>query len=223
MKVLKFPLIKITGCFVFGIIVAHNTKPPFLLILILLLLGISFLLLSYFFSLKSLNQKTSFGIIALCTSFLIGIFTLVCNNQTLNSFHYIHHLTETDKDHSSEIIIKEKLKNTINNDRYVAKIASLDGKKSYGNIILNIRKDSVLPTIEMGSHLKVMGSFYLNRKPNNPNQFDYGKYLENQQIYAQIYADASNIQISPIVDKTVSYYASKLRNKIIRNLEKNHF
>lgn len=223
MKVLKFPLIKITGCFVFGIIIAHYTKPPFLLILILLLLGISLLLMSNFFSSKNLKQKTFFGIITLYTSFLIGIFTLICNNQTLNSFHYIHHLTETDKDHTSEIIIKEKLKNTINNDRYVAKIVSLDNKRSYGNIILNIRKDSILPTIEMGSHLKVMGSFYLNRKPNNPNQFDYGKYLENQQIYAQIYADASNIQISSIVDKTVSFYASKLRNKIIRNLEKNHF
>ncbi len=124
------------------------------------------------------------------TSFFIGSFTLVINNDKLNSNHYLKNLKSVENEYSAEIIIKEKLKNTINNDRYVAKIIELNNKKSYGKIILNIRKDSLMPTLEMGSHLKVIGSFYKNRKPNNPDQFDYGKYLENQQIYAQVYADA---------------------------------
>jgi competence protein ComEC len=149
--------------------------------------------------------------------------TLIISNQTLNKNHYLHHIDQSENEISTELIIKEKLKNNLNNDRYVAEMILLNGKKSYGKIILNIRKDSVLPTVEIGSHLMVDGSFYKNRKPNNPNQFDYGKYLENQQIYAQIYADTADIKINPIVDKSISHYASKLRNRIIQNLEKNNF
>ncbi|GEC78960.1 ComEC/Rec2 family competence protein [Flavobacterium aquatile] len=199
------------------------SKPTFLLTLILLLICSSITLIINLLSNKKTVYKSLFGIFCLITSFFIGSFTLVLNNDKLNSSHYLKDLKSVENEYSAEIIIKEKLKNTINNDRYVAKIIELNSHKSYGKIILNIRKDSLMPTLEMGSHLKVAGSFYKNRKPNNPDQFDYGKYLENQQIYAQVYADASKIKIGSQVDRTISYYASKLRNRIIYNLEKNNF
>lgn len=221
MKVLQFPLIKITGCFVLGIFVAHHTNPPFLWTLIGLMIGLSLLVISYFIS--KIKLSFSFDFLALTTSFFLGIFTLTNSNQTLDSNHYIHHLTANKAEYTSEVVVKEKLKNTGNNDRYVVNMIQLNGKSSYGKIILNIRKETAKPTIEIGSHLKVFGSLYKNRAPNNPNQFDYGSYLENQQIYAQLYADANDIKINPNIDKNIFYYANRLRNKIIQNLEKNHF
>jgi competence protein ComEC len=223
MKVLQFPLVRITLCFVFGIIFSQITKPNLVLLFIALLLCVFSLIFFYFKNKNDLFQKPLFGFVALFTSFIIGMVTLIISNQTLNKNHYLHHIDQSENEISTELIIKEKLKNNLNNDRYVAEMILLNGKKSYGKIILNIRKDSVLPTVEIGSHLMVNGSFYKNRKPNNPNQFDYGKYLENQQIYAQIYADTADIKINPIVDKSISHYASKLRNRIIQNLEKNNF
>jgi competence protein ComEC len=223
MKVLQFPLLKITGSFVLGILCAHYAKPSFLLALLCLLVGMAVLCFFFFTSKKNIFQKFSFGVATLIVSFFIGVFTLVSNNQTLNTNHYLHQLSNSDKEYSSEIVVKEKLKNSNKNDRYVAFLYKLNHKESCGKVILNIKKDSILQTIEIGTHLKVIGSLYVNRNPNNPNQFDYGNYLENQQIYAQLYADASDIKISTISSKSVSYYASKLRNKIIHNLEKNHF
>jgi len=223
MKVLQFPLLKITGSFVLGILCAHYAKPSFLLALLCLLVGMAVLCFFFFTSKKNIFQKFSFGVATLIVSFFIGVFTLVSNNQTLNANHYLHQLSNSDKEYSSEIVVKEKLKNSNKNDRYVAFLYKLNHKESCGKVILNIKKDSILQTIEIGTHLKVIGSLYVNRNPNNPNQFDYGNYLENQQIYAQLYADASDIKISTISSKSVSYYASKLRNKIIHNLEKNHF
>lgn len=223
MKVVQFPLIKITFCFLLGVLFAQMVKSTFLLTLISLLFFILTALIMNFLSNKKAIYKSLFGVFCLITSFFIGSLTLVLNDDTLNSNHYLKDLKSVENEYSAEIIIKEKLKNTINNDRYVAKIIKLNDKKSYGKIILNIRKDSLMPTFEMGSNLKVTGSFYKNRKPNNPDQFDYGKYLENQQIYAQIYADASSIKIGYHVDKTISFYASKLRNRIIQNLEENNF
>lgn len=223
MKVLQFPLIKVTICFVLGIFFSHVTKPSYNIILFILLSSFLLLTVGYFFVLKRQKINAYFGVFTILTSFLIGAFTLVSNNQTSHPNHYKHQTLDSENNYPCEIIISEKLKNTSNNDRYVAKVISINKDKSYGKIILNIRKDSTSTNIELGSHLKVNGTFYKNRNPFNPNQFDYGKYLENQQIYAQIYADASDILIGDNVEKGLNYYASKLRNKIIYNLEKNNF
>ncbi|WP_298393817.1 ComEC/Rec2 family competence protein [Flavobacterium sp.] len=223
MKVLQFPLVRITLCFVGGIIFSQFTKPHLLLLIILLFCGLGSLCFLYFKTKKELLQNSSFGIATLFTSFVIGMFALSSSNQTLNKNHYLHQINAEDNEITCELIIKEKLKNTLNNDRYVVETIQINDKKSYGKLILNIRKDSTLPIIEVGSQLYVDGTFYKNRKPNNPNQFDYGKYLVNQQIYAQVYADANDVKINPIIAKSISYYASKLRNRIIKNLEKNNF
>ncbi len=223
MKVLDFPLIKITGCFVFGLLFAHYTKPPFLFTISSLLVGLLVLLFMFFLSKKRTRFQPFFGITTLALSFLIGVFTFVSNNQTLHPKHYTHQLAVGTKECTAELRIREKLKNTTTNDRYVADVIALNNQKSYGKIILNIQRETLSSSIDIGSPLKVKGSFYKNRTPNNPNQFDYGNYLENQQIYAQLYADASEIKIGAVAQKSIAYYASQLRNKIIHNLEKNHF
>jgi competence protein ComEC len=76
---------------------------------------------------------------------------------------------------------------------------------------------------EIGTPLLIKGILSKNRPPNNPNQFDYSKYLENKQIYAQLYADVEEIKIGTEIEKNIWYYSSKLRTRIIRNLEKNNF
>ncbi len=223
MKVLQFPLVRVTLFFVFGILFAQITKPKLHLFFLLVSSAITLLILSYFFSKKRLIFKSQFGLFTFLTSFLIGAFALVCSVQTNNYNHYIHQLDAIKKDNSIEILVKEKLKTTTTNDRYVVQVHTLNGKKSYGKLLVNITKESSSHPIEIGKSLKIIGSIYLNKKPNNPNQFDYGKYLENQQIYGQIYTNYSDVKISKQVEKSISYYAGILRNRIIHNLEKNHF
>ncbi len=223
MKVLQFPLVRVTLFFVFGILFAQITKPK--LHLLFLLVSSTFLLLifSYFFSKKRPIHKLHFGLLTFLTSFLIGVFTLVTAVQTNNSNHYVYQLNLIKKDNFIEILIKEKLKTSTKNDRFVAQIHTLNGKKSYGKLLVNIAKDSTTHPIDIGALLKIKGSIYLTKKPNNPNQFDYAKYLENKQIYGQIYTDYSRIKVNQHFEKSIVNYASKLRTRIIRNLEKNHF
>ena len=218
MKVLRFPLIKITLFFVLGILFSHFLVLSFFTIVSILIVTFLLLVVSFF----SKNKKI-FGILTLIISFVIGSFTLLCNNETRNLNHYSYKINSDNEIYNAEIKVVEKIKNTTKNDRYIVKIISLNDTLSTGKLILNIKKEIVLPSIDIGSHLKVKGSFYKNRDPNNPNQFDYGSYLENKQIYAQIYANASAIKISSKIDKNLNYYASKIRNKIILNLERNGF
>lgn len=223
MRVLQFPLIKITGCFVLGLLLAHYAKPPFSVALIALLISFIAVIITYFIPRKTIIPKNHFGIATFLAAFLIGVFTFVSNNQTRNKLHYIHFISTQKKNYTATITLKEKLKNTAVNNRYVAQMITLNGKESFGKVLLNIKKDQSVSNIEIGSTLKIKGYFYKNRSPNNPNQFDYGSYLENRQIYGQLYTSASDIKLNSVVEKSIAYYASLWRNRIVKNLEKNHF
>ena len=222
MRVLQFPLIKITASFVLGLLIAHYTKPAFLVSLIAVLLSLLTLFSVYFYTKSKLVITNLFGITALSTALFIGIFTTVTQDPTRNKTHYIHFISNQNKNCAVVLIIKEKLKNTAVSNRYVAQIISLDGKTTCGKLLLNLKKSTPLK-IDIGFKIQAIGTIRKTMPPMNPNQFDYGKYLENQHIYGQMYVNSTSVKSSRIKEKSVFYYASLLRNKIIQNLEKNHF
>lgn len=223
MKVLQFPLVKITIFFVAGIVFAQFYKIDFIISIVALISSLFSLIISYVYSLKNSFKKSYFGILVLITSILLGNFTVISKDETRNPNHYLHKITDYEKPHISEITIIEKLRSSKSNDRYIATICTIDKDVSSGKIILNIKKSLNSPLFDIGNNLKINGKFYKNRVPNNPNQFDYGNYLEVKQIYGQFYCELDNVKIATKSDESLSYYASKIRNKIIRNLRKNKF
>ncbi len=218
MKVMHFPLAKIAIAFILGLFVAHYSNPSCLFSVGFF--GISLLSLFLFsFIFKFINL---FGYWAIVCAFSLGFLIQFLHYQPNKRNHYLHALQDENEVFLIEIQIKERLKSTELNDRYRAEILSLNHQKSCGTIIFNLRKDSseFLPT---GTILQTSSSIYKNKKPSNPNQFDYGNYLANQNIYAQIYADNEELTIDPNLQKDWNYYASIIRNRIIRNLESHHF
>jgi competence protein ComEC len=222
-KVVQFPLVRITLFFISGILFAQHIKPNFNWILLALLVGFLLVFLSFLFFLKRLKKPFLFGVFAVLLSFFIGVFAFVSSNPIHNHEHYFHQLNKVNDYNSFEITIKEKLKTTAYFERYVAQVNQINEIKSKGKIVVNIKKDSSSHLIPIGTRISLNGTLHKNKKPNNPNQFDYGRYLENQHIYGQIYSDYTTLKTSTLPEKSVSYYASKLRNRIIHNLEKNNF
>ncbi|MBP7470302.1 MAG: ComEC family competence protein, partial [Flavobacterium sp.] len=147
----------------------------------------------------------------------------IIHTDSFQTNNYIHHKSIFEKPHLLSVTIREKLRSSSFNDRYVVLVNQIDGVAKSGRLLLNVRKDSLNRTFEIGTRLQIKGSLYQNGPAKNPNQFDYGKYLENKQIYAQMYADVSEMKMGSIIEKDVWYYTSKLRTKIIRNLEKSNF
>nr|WP_315208649.1 ComEC/Rec2 family competence protein [uncultured Flavobacterium sp.] len=223
MKVLEFPLARITIGFISGILFAYYFHLPLSLLFILLSIFISIFGVLYF-TLKNKSKNVFyFGLTTYLLSFLIGISTQVIHIDHFQKSNYSHITTIFEEPHSISIIIREKLKSTLFTDRYIAIINRIDEKEHTGRIILNIQKDSLHLEFEIGTPLLTKGILSKNRPPNNPNQFDYSKYLENKQIYAQLYANIEEIKIGTEIEKNIWYYSSKLRTRIIRNLEKNNF
>jgi competence protein ComEC len=122
-----------------------------------------------------------------------------------------------------EVVLREKIKGSKWNDRFIALVKRIDGKQSTGRILLTIPKSLSNTKLLIGSNLQIKGTVLKHKTITNPNQFDYGRYLSSKSIFAQIYANPDEIKISPSVDQNIWHYADVLRTKIIRNLEINHF
>ncbi len=223
MSILTFPLARITIGFVAGILGAYYLNPnPECIFILLLLAGIVFSI-TYFLSKQITINPLYFGFATYFLAMGIGATTQIIHTDSYQQSNYVHDPTIFEKPHLISVTVREKLRSSAYNDRYIAIVNKIDTKKHSGRILLNVRKDSLNHPFEIGTHLRIKGALYKNSLAKNPNQFDYGKYLENKQIYAQLYADAAEIQTGSRLDKDPWYYTSKLRTKIIHNLEKNHF
>lgn len=221
MKILQFPLARITLGFILGLILYQNYKPELLWIYLSLLIGILFLTAFHFWAKRKTIYQSVFGITTLLLSFIIGISTAAFHNETLRPNHYLNQIQE-EVYYEIDITIREKLKSTLKNSRYISNVNAIDGNKSFGKIILNIKQTKPALHLPIGSRIKVYGGIYKNKNPFNPNQFDYGKYLENQQIYGQIYTGENQIILGK-AEVSLWAYFSNFRSKIIQNLEQSEF
>ncbi len=219
MQILKFPLARIAVWFILGLLASFYLKPS--ISFAFLFLGIAFLLfaISYFLAQKDFIQKIYFAIATYILFAFIGVSTYSINNESYNSSHYLHMINDS-KEHSVSITLTEKLKSSTYNQRYFGTLNSYDSKIATGKILVNIQKEGLKQNLSIGTMLLVEGTILKHQEPHNPNQFDYGKYLENKSIYGQIYTDAFNVKISSEVDRSIWYYAANFRNTIVQNLKK---
>lgn len=223
MKILGFPLARITIGFVLGILLTYHLKPTVLSVFSFLCAGSFVFVIVYFVSKIKVVNPIYFGFSAYFLAFGIGVTTQIIHTNSFQKSNYIHSQSFFEKNHSISVTIREKLRSSSYNDRYIVLVNKIDNLAKTGKILLNLKKDSLNHSFEIGTHLQINGNLYKTNQARNPNQFDYGKYLESKQIYAQIYADASKIKIGSFIKKDVWFYTSKLRTKIIRNLEKSSF
>jgi competence protein ComEC len=223
MKVLQFPLARITILFIFGILFTFFLKPSLSVVFAILTIS-SLLFIGTYYTFKT-NTKSIFlfGTATYLLAFSIGSTTQTVHTESIQQNNYTHYKNSYDEKHIYTLTLREKLKNTAFSERYIAQLNTIDEKKFSGKILLNIRKDSIKRSFIIGNQLKINGFLSKNTISKNPNQFDYSKYLENKQIYAQLYTDRNNIQISSQIKKDIWYYSARLRARIIQNLEKKNF
>ena len=223
MKVIEFPLTKITVSFIIGILFAYYYKINPEYIVLILFTGLLTFTVALLYSKRRNASPIIFGLSTYLLAFIIGLTTQVTHTESNQKNNYINYKALFDKTQNLEVTVREKLRSSQYNDRYIVLVKKINDSETTGRILLNIRKNSLEQSIKIGTHLRISGILIENSKAKNPNQFDYGKYLENKQIYAQIYSDYSTSKTNLIIDKNVWYYASAIRNNILRNLEKNNF
>lgn len=221
MKVLQFPLARITIGFILGLLFAYYVQLTIEIVFSTLILF--FIIFGFLFYLNKNKSSIYFGVATYLLSFIIGVTNQIVHTDYFRKSNYIRDATLFEKPHFINLTVREKLKNTSYSDRYIAIVNRADKKEKTGRILLNIPKDSTNNELEIGTSLLIKGTLTKNKPLSNPNQFDYNKYLENKKIYAQLYAEVGQIKIGSKIQKNIWYYSSKLSARIIRNLERNNF
>lgn len=223
MKVLNFPLARITIWFICGILTAYYFQPAFQLVIPAFSIGF----IAFFFVCFTIrkNQKPNlfFGISTYFISFCIGVITLLFHTESLQKSNYLHCKEAFEVPQTITLIIREKLKSNSYNDRYIARLKSINNKDYSGKIIVNIQKDTVQDHIIIGSVISAKTILQPNSSNKNPNQFDYGKYLSDKQIYAQLYLNKGEISINKKSKKDLWYYSGCLHSRIYQHLKKADF
>ena len=222
MKVLDFPLTKITIWFLFGILFCYYCKPSLDIAISVFIVAIIVFTILYFLIKRNKRFTTFFGINTYFISFVIGILTLLLHTNSLQKSNYIHCKKAFENPQIITFTLRKKLKSNAYNDRFIAIINNIDGGNYSGKIIVNIQKDS-LKNLIIGNVIKVKTVLQQNSSNKNPNQFDFGKYLADKQIYAQIYTNKTEIVINKNLKKDIWYYSGRLHSRIVRNLEKANF
>lgn len=223
MKILNFPLSKIILGHLLGVLIGFYAKPSLEITLSILALAFFLCTIAFLFQKKWHQSNYLVTFLAVFCSVSIGMLTLVFHTETNYKNHYTHHDSFFEKDNLLRISILEKIKTTPKNQRYIAQINQVDQTQTTGKVLINIAKENAPKNIETGTQILVRAQLLKNKPPYNPNQFDYGRYLENQQIYAQLYLKSKTYLIAPFVEKNIGYYIASIRTKIIQNLEKSDF
>ena len=223
MKILDFPLTKISFCFMAGILLASYWLPSFWVLALFLMVIILIFVGSYFLKAKNKIDAVYFGIITWVLSFLVGVVSVYIHNHRFDKENYSNKIKDFNKQHQIELVLREKLKTSNQNLRFVALIKKIDNKVCTGKMLLNIHKDSLNSNFFIGENLQITANLLRNKSSKNPAQFDYSKYLENKSIFAQVYVAADDIKIGSKIDTDIWYYSDRIRQRIITNLEKNNF
>jgi competence protein ComEC len=221
MKILQFPLTKITIGFIIGILLFPILKINPILSFALFFLELILLFVLYLKKKRTEHLNYLFGILVLLTSISLGSTTAILHKETFNPNHYTHQIKNTNQEINATFLIKEKLKSTKKNIRYIVELKSLENQNFVGKMIVNFPVSDSFQQLKIGNLISVKGSFYSNKSPFNPNQFDYGNYLENQEIYGQVYAKPETIKILGY-EKSVWTFFSNYRENIITQFEKSN-
>ncbi|MDO9039361.1 MAG: ComEC/Rec2 family competence protein, partial [Lutibacter sp.] len=214
-KFLKFIPAQLTFFLIIGILFENYFRlHP---IELAVFLGVFILLLTsaFFYANKQFQTPFIFPALVFLLSFFIGFGAITFKNQLNNKKHYSKELQfSTNEPVSALITIESVLKSTNYHNKYEAEVFQLNGKKSIGKILVNIKKDSAINQFQVDDHLAVKMVFSEIAEPLNPYGFNYKKYLRQQQIHHQIYGDNSQFLSLKKTNQTVKGIAANIREKI---------
>jgi competence protein ComEC len=210
-------MIKITLYLAIGILLGSyiSVNIQFLLIIVtilILLLGFSIPLFKRSFSYQILP-----GLLICFTMLSTGILINALHEEKNFSSHYLNQ-TESNKDQLIDITfrIHEVLKPSIYYDKYIVDVLTVDQKKTKGKILLNVNRDSLIHILGVDDTYATRVQLSSIKKPLNPYQFDYGRYLNTNYIYRQTFTRSPNLLKASNSSRTIRGRAASFR-KIVQD------
>jgi competence protein ComEC len=218
MNFIKYPIVPILGSYTFGIVIQYYFQIALLSILFGLLFNTFCFLAIYFFVLKKKWNTLFFESIVVLFCINFGVFSSYLNTQVNYKSHFSNSISERSIIHG---MVTEKLKSSPYYDKFVLKTTYINKQNCIGKILLYVPKNQKRE-IEIGNKVKIFETPKTLQNVLNPNQFDYSKYLKNQNIFHEIKLKSSN-KIVVINDTNFYYYIHLVKSKLLKSYDLNSF
>ena len=203
---------------IIGILVCEDTAIPW--ITLLTALSLLIIALPYLHFKNHIKHKTLISLIMLLLMVAMGITVTKLRTPEDNKQHYVHLLDSKNQTKKKVLLqIRTVLKSTAYNQRFYAKILQLDTTRVSGKVLLNIRKDSLKKTIEVGDIVLMYSRLIPILKPKNPHDYNYKTYLKRKGIFHQIKSNTETLKIYKTSKKSVLGESFKLNKKIENKID----
>ena len=216
---MNFTLLKIAACFITGILLGSFVKFSFS---ILIITGVLLLLLfcfSYLRARKTFFPDPLFGLSGALLFVLLGMLNVSLHSPKHEPADYSHFSSAT----LATALVRERLKPTETNDRFIISVQRMDERKAAGKILLNVKRDS--SSLLQPGELIAVPVFLINslKPPLNPYTFNYKNYLEKLGIYGQLTCTYDNLEVLETKNFSLQSIAGKIRNHLVLKLKELHF
>lgn len=214
-------MVKIALLVTLGVIVGYYTTftsfTPFIILIICALL----LIILWAITKNKIGFNYLLGILTFITFILLGYVNFKLRTPDFIPNHFVHFIKK-EANQQVHLKIKEILKPNPFSYNYIASVFYVDTAKTRGNIVINLKKDSIEKPFVVDEEIIVFTKMKQNLKPKNPFTFNYANFLKDKGIYAQIQLKKSEITARKMGKSTLKGWTEKLRNTIILKLKENN-
>lgn len=212
MKFFKFPIVPILFGFIFGILTQYFFNLPVSSIIFGIVFSIIGFSISYFLNVKKKFQSYFFESFVVILSVSFGMFSGFLHREINSKNHFLNYLSEKN---IVQAVVSEKLKSTVYYDKFILKTIAVNDQICNGKIIFYVPKKAS-KGIEVGNKIKFFQTPKVLQNSFNPHQFDYSKYLQNQNVFYEVKLKETDfIAVSP--DKNYYHYIHFIKSKLLKS------
>lgn len=212
MKFIKLPIVPVLWGFIVGILTQHFFRYTFNTIIFVIIFGFFGFVIAYFLNAKKKFQSYFFEGFVLILSLAFGLFSTYLHREINSENHFSNFLFDKN---IVQGIVSEKLKSTVYYDKFILKTTSINEQNCKGKIVFYVPK-KVKKTIEVGNKIKVFETPKALLNSFNPHQFDYSKYLQNQNIFHEIKLKEKDF-IDVSRDSNFYHYINLIKSKLLKS------
>ena len=215
MKLLNFLIIKLTICLVIGILIGYYFPISWSAVSKVVFGGVLLLSFVLFMVDAKVNQTPFFGILTCSLVVAIGVLSITFHTHKNQVKHYSNQLDDEPTE-ELQISIYKKLKPNSFYNKFLAKVVDINSYKVNGIILVSV--DSTVQ-VAIDDVFHVICKLQEIKKPLNPHQFDFKKYMMKQQVCHQIFLNNTNALLLGS-QNTIYGSAANIRNRINNTLSK---
>ena len=217
MKFIHFTMIQLVIALTLGIVLAYLFPISFSIVPYLGL-GLGLLLGIWWFLRHQLRPFPFFEIFSFILFMMVGYANYQLRHPQFQKNHFSKFHSEKQFE-TVQIKIKEVLKPSAFQDKYIAEVFQLNAQKTDGKILLNLQKDSLLSPFKVDDQLMLYSEIKEIRRATNPHQFDYKKYMQSLGVYYQIEGSKNEILHISQGSRTLKGVAEQSRRYLISKLK----